>query len=194
MDCRQINWPKKAVLLGTLILFFSYLIISFFKTDKSLCVALAGITVGTGLLKPNISSLLGNEYHNMPASRESGFTIFYMGITLGIILGTTLPSLISEKFGWSSAFYSAALGMIFAALSFVHGIRTYKIQDYFVIKSDFEKSTTAFGLICSLWLLAYYLLRCPYLADTAFISVAIICAIYLINCSKKRKSIKPSEP
>lgn len=176
---------KKAVLLGTLILFISYLIISFFRTDKALCVALSGIAVGTGLLKPNISSLLGNEYQDKPASRESGFTIFYMGITMGIILGTTLPSVISEKFGWSSAFFSASIGMILAAITFIHGIYTYKIQDYFLINSDFEKSISAFGLICTLWFLSYYLLTYPHLADTVFIAVALICFIYIIFCVKK---------
>jgi POT family proton-dependent oligopeptide transporter len=176
---------KKAVLLGTIVLFISYLLISFFKTDKALCVALSGVAVGTGLLKPNISSLLGNEYHDRPASRESGFTIFYMGITMGIILGTTLPSLISEKFGWSSAFFSASIGMILAGITFIHGICKYKIQDYFFINTNFEKSVSAFGLICTLWFLSYYLLTYPHLADTVFIAVGLVCVVYIIFCINK---------
>lgn len=176
---------KKAVLVGTVVLCVSYLIISFLQTDQALCIALSGITVGTGLLKPNISSLLGNEYQDKPASRESGFTIFYMGITMGIILGTTLPSIISEKFGWSNAFFSAAIGMVLAALTFIHGIYAYKIRDYIDIISDFDKLISAFILTCSLWFLSYYLLTYPHLADTVFIAVALICFIYMIYCSKK---------
>ncbi len=173
---------KKAVLSGTLILFISYLIIAFVRTDKGLCSALAGITVGTGLLKPNISSLLGNEYQQKPANRENGFTIFYMGITMGIILGTTLPSFISAKFGWSSAFLSAAIGMILAAITFIHGIFSYKIRDYFNFSSELDKFIYALGLTCTLWFSAFYLLTYPYLADTVFISVALACLIYVIYC------------
>lgn len=176
---------KQAILSGALILFINYLLIAFLRSDKVLCIALAGITVGTGLLKPNISSLLGNEYQQRPANRESGFTIFYMGITMGIILGTTLPSVIAEKFGWSSAFFSAALGMILATLSFIHGVYVYKIRDYFVLKNKLDKLFAAAILIGILWFASFYLLTYPYFADTVFILVAITCAIYLILCIKK---------
>src|SRR5262245_54132396 len=75
---------KRAILTGAVFLFFSYLTLSWLTSDNGLAAALAGIAVGTGLLKPNISSLLGNEYPSGSAKRESGFTIFYMGITTGI--------------------------------------------------------------------------------------------------------------
>ena len=129
---------KSSVMLATLILCISYLILTYIRTDHALCLSLSGITVGTGLLKPNISSLLGNQYQSKPTIRESGFTIFYMGITLGIILGTTLPSYISYHFGWSSAFLSASIGMVFAAITFLYGIYFYKIQDYYTFKFDLE--------------------------------------------------------
>ena len=76
------------------------------------------------------SSLLGNEYLIESPKRESGFTIFYMGITTGIILGTTLPSYLSKHFGWSTAFASATIGMIIAFMVFRIGITVYKIKWY----------------------------------------------------------------
>ncbi len=100
---------KKAILLGILILGFSYCLLAWLTTATALTVSLAAIAVGTGLVKPNISSLLGNEYPQGSAKRESGFTIFYMGITSGIVLGTTLPSELSTHYSWATAFFSAAL-------------------------------------------------------------------------------------
>ena len=176
---------KRAVLLGTLILCISYLILAYIRTEHALCFALSGVTVGTGLLKPNISSLLGNEYHGKTTIRESGFTIFYMGITLGIILGTTLPSYISNNFGWSNAFLSASIGMILAALTFLHGIYFYKIQDYYNFKFELEKVLYAFGASALLWFSAYYLLSYPSLADSIFIAVAVICIFYVCTCIAK---------
>lgn len=176
---------KSSVMLATLILCISYLILTYIRTDHALCLSLSGITVGTGLLKPNISSLLGNQYQSKPTIRESGFTIFYMGITLGIILGTTLPSYISYHFGWSSAFLSASIGMVFAAITFLYGIYFYKIQDYYTFKFDLEKYLYALGISATLWLSAYFLLSYPSLADSIFIAVAIICIFYVCSCITK---------
>ena len=86
---------KRAILYGAFVLFLSYISLSFMHNELTLLISLAAIPVGTGLLKPNISSLLGHQYRAAPSQRESGFTIFYMGLAAGIILGTTLPSIIS---------------------------------------------------------------------------------------------------
>ncbi|HAT8189743.1 TPA: MFS transporter, partial [Legionella pneumophila] len=121
---------KRAILLGAIVLFLSYCMLSLIDNSLALTSSLAGVAVGTGLLKPNISSLLGNEYPVGSTKRESGFTIFYMGITTGIILGTTLPSKFSEYFGWSASFTSASIGLIIAFVVFLFGIHQYKIKDY----------------------------------------------------------------
>jgi len=176
---------KRAILTGALVLFFSYLSISFVSTDANLCLALAGVAVGTGLLKPNISSLLGNEYPEDAPNRESGFTIFYMGLTTGIVLGTTLPSYISEHFGWSSAFVSAAIGMIIAGLVFIQGMYCYKIRDYHDYQFEFYKIIIAAALMIFLWLLSYYILNYPRLADTVFVSVVLLSLAYFIRCIRQ---------
>ena len=66
-------------------------------------MSLAGVCVGSGLLKPNISSLLGNAYPPSSPGRERGFTLFYMGITLGIF-GIDHPNILHQHFGWSLSF------------------------------------------------------------------------------------------
>jgi POT family proton-dependent oligopeptide transporter len=176
---------KRAILAGAFVLLLSYLAISIINSEKSLCLILAGIAVGTGLLKPNISSLLGNEYPENSPNRESGFTIFYIGLTIGIILGTTIPSFIKNKYGWPSAFLSAAIGMVFAIISFTYGIYRHKIADYNHIRFNMRKFSCAFLFIIALWIASYVILIFPKFADLIFLSVVILATIYFLTCIKK---------
>ena len=170
---------KRAVLLGAIVLFTSYCLLSSVDSVSILTASLAGIAVGTGLLKPNISSLLGNEYLQGSARRESGFTIFYMGITSGIILGTTLPSILNEYFGWAASFTSAAIGMVIALLVFSFGIKKYQIKDYNPFVFQTKKIAIAFLLIVFLWALSFYILNSPQLANLIFGLVVLFSAGYI---------------
>ncbi|MDP3268797.1 MAG: peptide MFS transporter [Legionella sp.] len=179
---------KRAILLGAIILFLSYCLLSIIDTNLALTCSLAGIAVGTGLLKPNISSLLGNEYPPGSARRESGFTIFYMGITTGIILGTTLPSQLSHHFGWAASFISAAFGMIVAFLVFLYGMIRYKIKDYNPYVFEYKKIIAAFGLLISLWALSFYILSSPELANVLFGLVGLFSASYILYSVNKENT------
>ena len=175
---------RAAIISGGIILFLSYITLGLISSDSKLCLTLAGVAVGSGLLKPNISSLLGNEYPDNSPIRENGFTIFYMGITVGIILGTTLPSYFSEHFGWSTAFISASVGMILALFSFVHGVYFYKITDYTDHGFDFKKIALALVLAGFIWVSNYYILTFPSLAQGVFIAVVLACVFYFYLCIK----------
>ncbi|CEK10829.1 proton/peptide symporter, POT family protein [Legionella hackeliae] len=176
---------KKAILAGAVFLFFSYLSLFILASDNALSAALAGIAVGTGLLKPNISSLLGNEYPENSPRRESGFTIFYMGITTGIILGTTLPSQLHEHFGWPVAFASAAFGMVIAFAVFAFGVHRYKIADYHPSEITVIKLIKTLFILFGLWSSAFVILHYPALADIAFGAVVLLSLLYLIDVVKR---------
>lgn len=171
---------KKTIILGAITLFLSYLILSLGDSETGLIGSLAGVAVGTGLLKPNISSLLGNEYPLDCPRRESGFTIFYMGITSGIILGTLLPSQLNAIFGWSISFLSASFGMIIAILVFLLGVKRYQIQDYNPIPWTIGTLCYALVLMAMLWTLSFLILNSPHLADISFGLIALTSLIYLI--------------
>lgn len=176
---------KNTIIVGTITLFLSYLSLSFVTTDLSLMIVLASIPVGTGLLKPNISSLLGNAYPADSRKKESGFTIFYMGITTGIILGTTLPSQINTYFGWSISFASAAFGMIIALAVFVLGVKRYQIEDYHPFEYKVDKLLNAAVLIFALWLMSFCVLYFRWLANLAFATVVILSLLYLLNTARR---------
>lgn len=175
---------KRTILLGAVVLLISYLGLSFTVSDHFLNLSLAGIAVGTGLLKPNISSLLGNEYLSGSPYRESGFMIFYMGLTLGIILGSTLPSYLNEQFGWSVSFMSGSIGMIMATGIFSYGIYRYHLPDYSPYVYKFTNILFAAMLLALLWLSSFFILDYPALADAVFCAVFLFSVAYFAYCIK----------
>lgn len=170
---------KISIFLGIFFLFLSYWMLAGLYSDFALAASLSGIAVGTGLLKPNISSLLGNEYPQGSPHRENGFTIFYMGIATGIILGTTIPSLLSQSLGWSAAFSSATIAMIFSFIVFSFGVKVYKINDYNPPTHHFKTALSALIIIFGLWLLCFYVFYYPQLANLAFIIVVCCSTLYM---------------
>ncbi len=75
-------------------------------------IALSLISVGNGFFKPNISTMVGELYATGDRRRDSGFTIFYMGINLGSLGSQILCPILAETFGWWAGFGLAAVGML----------------------------------------------------------------------------------
>ena len=83
--------------------------------------SLALIITGVGFLKPNISTIVGRLYEPEDPHRDSGFTIFYMGINLGSFLATLICGYLGETYGWRYGFGMAGIGMIFGLIVFSWG-------------------------------------------------------------------------
>jgi len=81
-------------------------------------LGLALIVLGTGLLKPNISAIVGDLYPEGGARRDAGFSIFYMGINVGAFLGQLVTGFLGEAIGWHWGFGAAGVGMLFGFLWF----------------------------------------------------------------------------
>lgn len=89
-------------------------------------LSLAFIIIGVGFLKANISSLVGELYEKGDNRRDSGFTIFYMGINLGSVLSTIICVWLGEKYGWSYGFGAAGVGMFFGLITFIYGRKYFQ--------------------------------------------------------------------
>lgn len=83
--------------------------------------SLALIIMGVGFLKPNISTIVGQLYGKEDARRDSGFTIFYMGINTGSFIATLLVTYIGETYGWGYGFGLAGIGMVLGLIVFLAG-------------------------------------------------------------------------
>ena len=106
--------------------------------------SLALIILGVGFLKANISSLVGELYEVGDKRRDSGFTIFYMGINLGSFLATIICVWLGEHYGWSYGFGAAGVGMFFGLVTFVYGKKYLNGKGESTVPELLEK--TFFGI------------------------------------------------
>jgi POT family proton-dependent oligopeptide transporter len=126
---------KKAVFVGGCIITAGHFSLAV-PNDSFFFLGLALIVLGTGLLKPNVSSMVGDIYPEGGARRDAGFSIFYMGINLGAILGPLLVGLLGEGYNWHWGFSLAGFGMVL-------GLISYKIGDkYLEGAGDLDESFT----------------------------------------------------
>lgn len=172
---------KRSVFIGAFLLFLSYIALGYITNEYQLNICLAGIAVGTGLLKPNISSLLGKIYPIGAPGRERGFTIFYMGITAGIVLGTTLPSYIKNHFGWHASFSSASIGLIFAMFIFAYGVNRFGIKDYKEYVHNLNNIALAWIILFAMWLGCFLILHNPQVGENLFIIISAFSIGYLVS-------------
>ncbi len=86
-------------------------------------VGLGCIAAGTGLLKPNISTMVGELYAPGDARRDAGFTIFYMGINVGSLFASLIVGFVGEVYGWHYGFSLAGFGILIGLLTFWVGQR-----------------------------------------------------------------------
>ena len=81
-----------------------------------LLIALSLISIGNGFFKPNISTMVGALYAQGDRRRDTGFTIFYMGINLGSILGQAICPILADWLGWPAGLGCAGVGMLISWL------------------------------------------------------------------------------
>jgi len=116
---------RRAIFVGGVIIMIGHILLAFSGSTAAVFFAgLAAIAIGTGLLKPNISTMVGQLYdRNDVGGRDAGFSFFYMGINIGAILGGLIAGYLGEVWGWHWGFGAAAVAMFFGLLNFVHATR-----------------------------------------------------------------------
>ena len=117
---------KRAIVLGGIAIMIGHILLALSGSTAAIFFfGLVCIAVGTGLVKPNISTLVGQLYDkNDIGGRDAGFSFFYMGINIGAILGGLIAGYLGEKWGWHWGFGAAAIAMFFGLVNFVHASRT----------------------------------------------------------------------
>lgn len=116
---------KRAVIIGGFTLVAGHLLMAY-PPVWAFYTALALIVAGTGLLKPNISTMVGGLYREGDPRRDSGFTIFYMGINLGALLASIIVGYVGERYGWHYGFSLAGFGMVLGQIVFIWGRKYLK--------------------------------------------------------------------
>ncbi len=116
----RIFGQRRAVLYGgILIVAGQFLLMS--PGVEGFYAGLGVLILGTGLLKPNVSTIVGQLYAQGDRRRDSGFSIFYMGINLGGLLSPLAVGWVGERIGWRLGFGLAGVGMIAGLIQYVLG-------------------------------------------------------------------------
>ena len=115
--------PRRTIWYGGLIIALGHFTLALPQT-QTFYLGLVFVVIGSGMLKPNMSALVGELYPEGGARRDAGFTIFYMGINLGAALGPLVCSTLGEKRNWHMGFAAAGFGML-AGLAQFHFSRKF---------------------------------------------------------------------
>ncbi len=113
---RSIWWGGVFIMLGHLSIALSSVF-----ARSAFFIGLIFIVMGTGLLKPNISAIVGDLYPEGGARRDAGFSIFYMGINTGALIAPIVTGFLGERVGWHFGFGAAGVGMLI-------GLITYRLR------------------------------------------------------------------
>ena len=116
----RIIGPWLSTLYGGLVIMAGHICLSI----PSPALAWTGIVlvaVGTGFIKPNLSTIVGGLYDDDDPRRDAGFQLFYMSVNLGSLASPLVTGWLREHYGYHAGFFSAAVGMGVALIAFIYG-------------------------------------------------------------------------
>ena len=109
---------RKSLFFGGIVMILGNLLIAFSPQDL-FYFGIAFSIIGTGFFKPNISSMVGELYHEKDSRRDAGYGMFYAGINIGGLFGGALCIYLGKYQSWSLCFLAAAIVMILGLVTFL---------------------------------------------------------------------------
>ncbi|MFD2563968.1 peptide MFS transporter [Aquimarina rubra] len=113
----KITGYRWAVTIGCLIMTLGHVSMAF-ETETTLYIGLGLLVIGTGLFKPNITSIISEMYKGNDAKKDGAYTIFYMGVNAGAFFGIMLCGYLGENFSWALGFGLAGIFMFLGMIQF----------------------------------------------------------------------------
>lgn len=133
---------KKSVLYGGILLVAGHSVLAI-EQMWAFYTGLGLIIAGVGMLKPNISTMVGGLYKQGDIRRDKGFTIFYIGINVGAFLSALIVGYVGETYGWHYGFGLAGIGMALGLLQYVLGQKHLTGVGDYLGKSDNKEDKEA---------------------------------------------------
>src|ERR1700734_3195991 len=131
----RITGQRRAVLWGGVIIALGHYAMAI-PSLTTFYIGLALIVLGTGLLKPNISTMVGALYTEQDVRRDAGFSIFYMGINIGAMISPLICGYLGENINWHYGFGAAGVGMTL-------GVIQYSLGGKYLGNAGLQRSGTA---------------------------------------------------
>ena len=142
----KILGARNSVFWGGVIIAAGNILIGLNTGEMGFYIALVLNCVGTGLLKPNVSTMVGSLYAPGDIRRDSAFSIYYMGINLGAFIAPLVAGSVGEKIDWNYGFLIVGAGMIMGLILFKWGAR-YLGDAGLKVDSGKEPTASSFQLI-----------------------------------------------
>ena len=183
---------RYAVMLGAVLMAIGeFLILG--GTKELLYIGMGAIIIGNGYFKANISTIVGKLYKDNDPRRDSGFTIFYIGINIGALLATTVVAYVGETYGFEYGFGLAGIGMLLGLIIFWQGRKNYAAAPGVDIpESGKNKMLGPLSAVQTITLsslllipLCYTLIINNFLLNYIFLALFIFIAYTLINSGIK---------
>ncbi len=144
---------RRAIILGAILFIIGYVTIAVPKI-VFFYLGLGIIVLGNSFFKPNVSSIVGELYHQEDPRREGGFTIFYMGINLGALFPPLFAGAVVSYWGWQWGFLIAAMGLLIGLTTFLSGRKFLGGSGSLPERSRLRKNGKSFYLLLILGVLA----------------------------------------
>lgn len=175
----------RCVIWGGLFLILGYALLAL-PFNGLLYPGLATVIIGTGLFKPNISSILGAQYEAHDPRLDAGFTIFYVGINSGAFLAGLSSGYIREYFGWHMSYGVASVGLFIGLLTFLFGLRHIKnTQSHLVVTKTFMARLFAYCVLSIMGI--SFLLRVHSLTDWLLPGFGMVLLVFLSFLAAQEK-------
>ena len=111
--------PRKTMFYGGILIMIGHFILALPLALTGLLISMVFIIIGTGLLKTNVSSIVGEIYAEKDSRRDSGFSIFYMGINMGAFLAPFIVGTVGETYSFHLGFGLAGIGMLIGLIIYI---------------------------------------------------------------------------
>ncbi|MDR2623761.1 MAG: oligopeptide:H+ symporter [Methanobrevibacter sp.] len=179
--------PYKTVLYGGILIMIGHVVLTLAEGVIFLFLALTFIIIGTGLLKPNISTMVGLLYDKNDQRKDSAYTIFYLGINMGSFISPIVVSYLADVYNFHVGFLLAAIGMFSALLIYFLTRKSILKQkllhpNYPLIKKDKIKLIYAASIFILFSLMVIYLNFIGYLnVENVIVLISIFICLIIVG-------------
>jgi POT family proton-dependent oligopeptide transporter len=137
----RILGQRRSVMYGAFIISAGYLMLAV-PNVTVFYLGLTTVIIGTGLLKPNISTIVGQLYSPQDQRRDAGFSIFYMGINMGAFFAPIFCGLVAREVNWRAGMALAGVGMVLGVAQYIYGWRHLGEAGLHPVKASPEEDST----------------------------------------------------
>lgn len=120
---------RRTVFVGGILIMLGHIALATPFGKTALFISIALIVIGTGLLKPNVSEMVGDLYRPEDSRRDAGFSIFVFGINMGAFIAPIVVGYLGQEVNFHLGFSLAAIGMFFGLVQYYFGGKKYLTKE-----------------------------------------------------------------